>query len=444
MPLLSVAAAVTRSRRTLLLLAAAALLAGVATASGRLSLGAAADGCATTTCPPVQHVVIIVRENHSFDNIFGRFPGADGTRFAHRGRKRIKMIETPDSLLHDLGHGGKSAKRAIDGGRMDGFYRIAFAKQNGQDVADSQYFKRDVPNYWAYATHFALADHLFSTILSSSFPNHLVLVTGQSAHTMDNPSVDKQTQPRSWGCDAQTDTLVQTYSGGRFRKVFPCFNMQTLADEANDAQVSWKYYASPIHHFGYIWNTFDAIRHIRNSSQWSTNVLPPAQFDQDVDTGNLPAISWLSSDLSTSEHPPSSECAGENWTVKRINQIMRSPLWSSTVIIVTWDDFGGFYDHVAPPHQAAYRLGPRVPLLVISPYAKPGYIDHRRLDFRSILTYIEDTFNLPHKAAFDRTTGSIAHMLDYSQTPMAPLLLNRRTCPAPSGGQPPNYSQPAW
>jgi phospholipase C len=441
---------------TAIAVAGGALLAG----GGWSQTGSAAPSKQATTSP-IKHIVVIVRENHSFDNLFGLFPHADGTTTAHEGKKVVKLGTTPDKLSVDLGHGSITAVKAIDKGKMDRFYRLFNAIQcvqktckpckpyklckGYQDVAESQYTQAQIPNYWTYASDFGLADHFFSTVMGDSFPNHLVTISGQNFGAIDNPTHPGQTL-RSWGCDAGPGVTVSIYKNGKIRPAYPCFNGQTLADEANAKHVSWKYYSPPPGTFGYIWSTFDAIKHIRNKpKQWS-HVVTPGVFDQDVQNGTLPAISWLTSDLSTSDHPPASECAGENWTVDRINEIMKSPLWSSTAIVLMWDDFGGFYDHVAPPYQGAYYLGPRVPAIVISPYTVAHKVYHKRLDFRSVDLFIEDTFHLPHKANFKRTGSvtSIAAMLNYQQTPLAPVVLQTHACPGATTTTPKGYVPSGW
>ncbi len=431
---------VCRSRTPLAAVAVVMALAGSLLVGGAWSghpSGIAAASTCSAPCSPIKHVVIIVRENHSFDNLFGRFPGADGTTMADAGGAMVKMTIAPDSLTNDIRHDSWAAQMAVDGGKMDDFYKEPGAVQNKLDMADSQYVKKQIPSYWDYASRFALADHFFSTVMSSSFPNHLALIAGQAKNTLG-----VSTPPHLrlvWGCDAPKGTTMWVYQKGKYHAGFPCLNAKTLADEANAAGVSWKYYAPGPHKFGYIWSTFDAIRHIRNSAQWATNVVRPSQFDRDVSSGSLPAISWLSSDLAFSEHPPESECLGENWTVNKVNEIMRSPLWESTVIVLTWDDFGGFYDHVAPPVRQPFSLGPRVPTIVISPYTRAHLIYHRKLDFRSVMRYIEDQFKLPQLMHFRRSVNSIGDMLDTNQKPLAPVLEKIHTCPPPGSGQPPGY-----
>jgi phospholipase C len=408
--------------------------------------------CSGPACGPIQHIVIIVKENRSFDNLYGRFPGADGTEYARIGNRVIKMLITPDHFPFDLGHGDVSTKTAMNYGQMNEFVKGENAIQtvNGrrEDVADSQLDKASIPSYWAYARAFSLADHFFSTIAASSFPNHLTLVDGNALRVVDNPYHSAGGYPPlwknpkirgssganaySWGCDAQKGTLVDTMTNGISRAITPCFTGRTLVDEAKAAGVSWKYYSAAPGTFGYVWNTLDAFRHVRYSSQWGANVSTPSGFDRDVRDGKLPAISWLTPPFKGSDHPPASECQGEDWTLFQINQIMQSAEWKHTVIILTWDDYGGFYDHVRPPGAPGFyagSLGPRVPTLVISPYAKPHLIYHGQLDFRSIMKFAETQFDLPHLMPYNRSVTSIGQMLDTRQKPNPPLVLQPRACP---------------
>ena len=394
--------------------------------------------------------MFIVKENRSYDNLFGRFPGGDGTVYARVGNRRFKMTVTPDELKTDLGHGDVSTVNAMNHGDMNEFVRVTNSIQpvgknrRRQDVADSQFNERSIPSYFAYARAYGIADHFFSTIAASSFPNHLTLVGGSAYHTVDNPQVvrggfwrngrwvPKWVNPDAWGCDAQKGSFVHTIINGVQHAVVPCFNGKSLADEANAAGVSWKYYSTPFGTFGYYWNALDAFRHVRNSSQWSSNISTPNQFDSDVKAGKLPAISWLTPPLQGSDHPPYSECQGENWTVERINNIMASSEWKHTVVILTWDDYGGFYDHVRPPGASGFyagSLGPRVPALVISPYAKPHLVYHGQLDFRSIIKFAESQFRLPHLMRYNRSVNSIGRMLDTNKPQTPALRLQPRSCP---------------
>lgn len=377
---------------------------------------------------PIKHIVFIVKENHTFDNLFARFPHADGTRYAMAGKKRIKLGTLPDHLPFDIAHGGNAASSATNRGHMNRFYRLPGAQQFGHDYADAAYTRRQIPNYWAYAARFALADHFFSTIMGPSFPNHLVTIGNQSDGVIDNPH--GQTI-RSWGCDAGTGASVAVKSSvGRVSSVFPCFNFETLADEANQARLSWRYYAAPYGTFGYVWAAYDAIRHVRYSKYWAQAHVPDSQFISDVQQGKLAGITWLTTDLADSDHPPASICQGENWTVQQINAIMRSKFWKSTAIVLTWDDFGGFYDHVAPPVVNDTGFGPRVPAIVVSPYARAHSINHTTYDFSSMIRFTEDAFHLGHLPTYDPRIPSIRGMFNFHQKPASPLILKTRACPS--------------
>jgi phospholipase C len=384
--------------------------------------------CTSNARCPIKHVVFIIKENHSFDNIFAHFPGADGTQSASEGGRTVSLGVTPDHVPFDIDHGGSSARTAVDHGLMDDFYRLGGAVQFGHDYADSAYVQSEIPHYWAYATHFALADHFFSSIMGPSFPNHLFTIAGTSNRTVDNPT-GSELAP-SWGCDARKGSTVPELGlNGAVTHVRPCFDFTTLADEASRRGVSWRYYAAQPGQSGYVWATLDVIRHIRYGHDWARADTPYQNFVPDVLHGRLPAITWLTTSLANSEHPPAGTCAGENWTVSHVNAIMASRFWRSTAIVLTWDDFGGFYDHVPPPVLDNISLGPRVPTIVISPYARPGYIDHETYDFTSVLKFIVSVFHLPALPRNSSRIPSIAGMFDFRQRPNRPLLLPLRSCP---------------
>jgi len=343
--------------------------------------------------------------------------------------RRVPLAHTPDHTLVDLAHNFQAARQSIHGGAMNGFSRLPGAVQNGRMIALSQMHQTDIPNYWSYASRFTLDDHFFSTIAGPSFPNHMATVAAQSANTINNPH---GTGGSTWGCDSAPSGRVDVLDPvtGRHHKVFPCFNILTLPDELQKRHVSWKYYAPPRFHSGYIWSSLDAIKHIRYSKRWTMDVPSDKTFVSDALHNRLPAVSWLVTNFLGSEHPPHSACAGENWTVRMINAVMRSPEWSHTAIFLTWDDFGGFYDHVVPPHINVLSLGPRVPTIVISPYSRRHTVDHATYDFTSMLKFIEKRFGLPALTTYDRHARSLAGSLDFRQKPLPPLVLHQRTCPA--------------
>lgn len=378
---------------------------------------------------PIKHIIIIDKENHSFDNMFGRFPGADGaTNASISTGKSVLLSHTPDKTFLDIGHAGAAAELAINNGRMDQFDLLPGARQNGKDIADSQYFQSDIPNYWKYARAFTLDDHFFSTVIGPSFPNHLVSIAATSGNTVDNP---RGQLVHAWGCDGGPQSLVNGINpdGTRF-VTHPCFDFVTLPDRFQQANVSWKYYAPKQFASGYVWSALDAIRHIRYSSLWKTNVPPDTTFIKDVSAGKLPQVSWLVTNARESDHPPASICLGENWTVRAINAVMKSSYWKDTVIFLTWDDFGGFYDHVAPPRLNYISLGPRVPMIVISPFARQNHIDHAQYDFNSMVRFIEDDFRLKPLNSSDKSADSMLPSFDFHAQPAPPLVLKTRKCPA--------------
>jgi phospholipase C len=382
----------------------------------------------------IEHIVFIVKENRSFDTYFGTFPGAEGatTGLVSTGA-RIQLKRATDRMPRDIGHDWEDARRAMNDGKMDRFDLVRAGNVNNDFLSMSQFFASDIPNYWSYAEHFALADHMFSSLAGPSFPNHLYTVAAQSGGSINNPD------SFSWGCDAPAATRVDVMdAGGNVSREFPCFDFLTLADSLEAAGVPWRYYAPREGQNGYIWSALDAIRHIRLGPLWTSRVVPFEQFVADAASGALPAVSWLVPDFSISEHPTVdafagttlsvSACAGENWTVEQINAIMRGPAWATTAIVLTWDDFGGFYDHLAPPTVDQLGLGPRVPLIVISPYSKEGIVSHTVYEFASVLQLIETRFKVKALARRDVEANSLLDMFDFSQSPAPPLVLPLRSC----------------
>jgi phospholipase C len=372
----------------------------------------------------IQHIVFIIKENRTFDNYFGTFPGADGatTGKIHTG-KTIPLGHLSDSPPHDIDHGWDAAHTAVDGGKMDQFDLIAGGNDNGDYLSYTQLYQSDIPNYFAYGKNFVLADRMFSSIETESFPNHLYSIASDSAGAINNPN-------GTWGCDADDNTTVEVMdTEGRLSYQFPCFEIQTLADSLQAANVSWRYYAPSQGESGYNWSALNAIGHIRNTPLWTANVVPFAQFVTDAQNGKLPAVSWVVTTAELSEHPIHSSCAGENTSVQEINAVMQGPEWNSTAIFITWDDFGGFYDHVPPPGLDLYGLGPRVPLLVVSPYAKAGTISHTQYEFASFLRFVETRYSLLPLTSRDANANSMTDSFNFLQTPLAPQVLKTRTCP---------------
>jgi hypothetical protein len=312
---------------------------------------------------------------------------------------------------------------------------VSSCNVDGDYLCYSQLHQQDLPNYWHYAKSFVLSDNTFSSLTGDSFPNHLYTVAAQSGGVIGNPMNGTVTE-NAWGCDSSSGSTAPVMDDERnVSFVYPCFDFTTLADSLTEVGLSWKYYAAQPGEGGYLWSTFDAINHIRNTPVWATNVVSNAQFIPDALAGNLPAVSWVTPLQLTSEHPPGSSCTGENWVVSLVNAVMQGPNWNSTAIVISWDDFGGLYDHVPPPQPDLYGLGPRVPLLVISPYSKQtvygqqGYITHLQLEFSSFLKTVEERFDLAALTERDESANDLLDSFDFSQNPLPPLLLTPRQCP---------------
>jgi phospholipase C len=411
-------------KRSALTLVALAVTVGVGTVSSQKIAEFRRDRADRRPIRKIKHIVFIVKENRTFDNYFGTFPGANGaTSGTISTGEVVPLHQAPDVLPRDISHSFQSAVKAIDGGAMDMFDKIPGGSVNGDLLAYTQYQEADIPNYFQYARTFVLADEFFSSLTGPSFPNHLYTVGAQSGGAINNPNQ----QP--WGCDSASTNRVQVMADdGSITPEYPCFDFPTLADALEGRGLSWKYYAPGRGQSGYIWSAFNAIAHIRLTDLWTQHVVPTSAFVQDAQNGTLPAMSWVVVGAGLSEHPPASVCMGENWTVDQINAVMLGPEWDSTAIFLTWDDFGGFYDHEPPPAVDNFGFGPRVPFLIISPWVRPGYIDHRVLEFSSVLKFVEKRFRLAPLTSRDEQSNDLTKAFDFDQTPLPPLILDRRDC----------------
>jgi phospholipase C len=388
----------------------------------------------------IQYIVFIIKENRSFDSYFGTYPGAYGaTSGLISTGETIPLSHAGDRYPRDFNHSWSGLVQSVDHGHMDDF-DLPVANPctlNGDYLCYSQAYQQDLPNYWAYAQNYVLADEMFSSQPAPSYPQHLYAVAASSAGVINEPILPTGAAP---GCDAPAGVVVQFLSAsGTITDQYPCFDIPTLADSLNTAGISWGYYVG----VGSYWNGYISIDHIRHSSYWTSNFFLPQEFVTAVEDGQLPAVSWVIANNAQSEHPGYGICEGENWTVEQINAIMNSPYWNNTAIFVTWDDPDGLYDHIPPPVEDEWGLGPRVPLLVISPYAKyapGGYISHTVYEPASVLKFIEERFNLPYLSERDANANDLLDSFDFTQTPLPPLTLNTRSCPVLS--QPATSFQP--
>jgi len=375
---------------------------------------------------PIQHIVFIVKENRSFDHMFGKFPGADGATSGKCGSNTVPLTRA-GNMTPNLNHEWGPARTAINGGQMNGFCWI----QN-DDAPYKQYEQSDLPNYWKYAQNFVLSDRTFSSMTGASFGNHLYLAAATNTGYIANPHRTHPIRPdnKSWGCDAPRDVLVpRVITPPDYVEVYPCIDTVTLTDLLDGADLSWHYYAGERNTSGYIYSILDEVPHIRFGPEWRTNVSPPENFADDVlQKHTLANFTWITPRAQLSDHPPQSLCDGENWTVGIINAIMASEFWSSTAIFLTWDDWGGYYDHAPPPSVDYFGLGIRVPMIVISPYVKAKTVIHTQYEFASVLRFAEETFGLPNLTSRDAQANDMMDAFDFSQNPLNPLTLQLRIC----------------
>ena len=431
------------------LAAAALLLTGGTSSTARFRTSAPAllppgrpgpaDAAALPTTWPIKHVVFIVKENRTFDHLFGRFPGTNGVGFGlDRGAVR-PLTAPPDRLPVDIRHCYECALLAWNGGRMDGFNQSRAADR----YAYTQMPPRDLPNYWHWAEEFVLSDNFFASAQGPSFPNHLFTIAAQSGGTHTNPEIEPERLDawtrdtglaKAWGCDSTPGASIEVEdSEGNTKRVPPCFDFLTEGDLLDGAGVPWAYYSAWNDQEGYAFSAYSAVRHVRNDPEvWRDHVFPVDNLVRDIGDGLLAPVTWVTPRYELSEHPEHSFCAGENWTTQVVDAIMASPMWDDTAIFLTWDDYGGFYDHVPPPQVDGFGLGIRVPMLVISPYAKRGHIDHRLGEFSSVLRFIEDNWGLSQLTHRDRDAADMSYVFDFRQEPRPPDPLPLRgDCPPP-------------
>ena len=387
------------------------------------------------TAWPIKHVVIIIKENRTFDHLFGTFPGADGVTVGMSNGQPIPLYPAVDVVnVRDLPHHWWDGKKDINNGAMDGF-----ARDNPliTRFAYSQFRQDQLPNYWHWAKEFVLSDYFFASHAGPSFPNHLYLIAAQAGGALDTPLGAREPPGRAktWGCDApEGQSIVVVDHEGEKVKVPTCFDFQTEGDLLTDAGIGWSYYAATETQNGYIWSSYSAIKHIRETDEWVKHIRPVDDVIEDIAADRLPAVTWITPKFPFSEHPikRTNFCHGENWTTGVVNAIMESPMWKDTAIFITWDDWGGFYDHVPPPGLDEFGLGIRVPLLTISPYAKKGYIDSNLGEFSSILRFIEDNHGLGQLTHRDRDADNLSYNFDFDQRPRPPDPLPLRVCSTPT------------
>lgn len=387
---------------------ALAAMLGAALLPTGLALPIVATRAAVPTTP-IGHLVVLMQENHTFDNYFGTFPGADGppasTCVPRDPASPAAGCEVPVHLdstrTQDLDHGTPSAETAFDGGAMDGFY-VAQARRNlDASLTMGYYDGTDLPYYWNLASDYVLADRFFSSALGGSEINHWYWVAGRSSGRSGPDGYDVTTIfDRLQAAGVSWKFYVQRYD--------PTITFRTVVVGAGNAsQLTW---VPPL-----------SIGRFVDDPALKDRIVDASQYFTDLAAGTLPQVAFIVPN-GASEHPPGDVARGSVYGTSLIVALMQSSAWWHSLFVLTWDDWGGWYDHVPPPQVDSEGLGFRVPALMISPYAPAGSIDSTTYDFTSILRFIESNWGLAPLTARDATANSIAAALRFDQTARTPIL----------------------
>jgi phospholipase C len=367
----------------------------------------------------IKHVVIIMQENRGMDDLFQAYPGADTRPYGvDQNGNQIPLQPIPLEAPYDIEHDLFSFALAYDKGKMDGFSNEGL----GCDPScppNAQYGyvpATETKPYFDMAGQYVLADRMFASHVDTSFISHQYIISGQANSTGYVPN-------SYWGCDGGPSDTVPTMRINRTLgpRIPVCWNVRTLGDELDRAHRTWHFYATAVNGDGGIWSAYQVIKHIRYGPDWAKDVIAPQnRVLTDVQHGILSNVTWITPTCATSDHAACGSNLGPSWVTSIVNTIGQSKFWDSTAIFVLWDEWGGWYDHVPPPYLDFDGLGMRVPLLVISPYAKQGYVSHVQYEEGSLLRFAEDQFGLRRLAASDTRANSPAlDCFDFSQPPRA-------------------------
>jgi phospholipase C len=379
----------------------------------------------------IHHVVIIFQENRTVDDLFNGLPGADTVRTGLNSKgQTVNLQPIGLSAPYDLGHKHSDFTLEYDGGKLDGFDQDKSACQ-GATVCISRglraygYVPQDeVKPYFIMAESYTFGDRMFQTNQGPSFPAHQYIVSGTSTIANGSPlrAADNPLNPQgingNGGCDSSPGTLVPLIdpAGKLSQLTFPCFRRLSLMELINRKSLTWRYYQNSTG--AGLWNAPDAVIGIRTSRSYGNVKTPSSQILTDIAKGRLADVVWVTPSARESDHARDTDGSGPSWVASIVNAIGESHYWADTAIFVTWDDWGGWYDHVAPPIYNSYELGFRVPLIVISPYAKTKYISHVQHEFGSILKFTEETFGLPSMHTTDERADDLSDCFDFSQPPV--------------------------
>ena len=374
----------------------------------------------------IKHVVIIMQENRSFDDLFQGYPGANTQSYGYdSNNKKIALQPVPLEAQYDINHSIREYFVACNGSgsvpgtncAMNGFNneQPSCLRSCGSDPQYGYVPASETTTYFNMAGQYVLADNMFTSHIDDSFISHQYIISAQANHAEYFPL-------SSWGCEGGASDTVGTLNPDRtYGPSEPmCWNVTTLADELDAAHMTWRFYASAVSNGdGGLWSAYQNIKHIYYGKTWKKDVISPqTQILTDVANGTLANVTWVTPTFETSDHSGFDSNQGPAWVASVVNAVGTSKFWDSTAIFIFWDEWGGWYDHVAPPYVDYDGLGFRVPLLIISPYAKQNYVSHVQYEHGSMLRFAEDEFGLGQLSASDaRANSPAADAFDFTQKP---------------------------
>jgi phospholipase C len=385
---------------------------------------------------PIRHVLIIVQENRTPDNLFHGLPGADiATEGVDSRGNHITLRPQPLVNDYDLGHTHADFVNQYDGGNMDGADKVQARCADPNDPTcppNHPQFKYvdpdDVAPYFQMAQTYVFGDRMFQSNQGPSYPAHQFLISGTSTPSAggdyDDDLASENPKGPSYptGCvkapPGQRVAIIDPQGVEQVDGVYPCFEHPTVIDlleQAEHGGHTWSYYTANL---AGIWTAPNSIQHIRTGSGWKHVKRPASRVLADIAGGTLSDVSWVTPTVAESDHPRTNDGTGPSWVASIVNAIGTSDYWKDTAIFIVWDDWGGWYDHVQPPIYSSYGAGFRVPLIVVSPYAKAGYVSHVTHTFGSLLRFIEVTYGLPSLSYEDARSDDMADCFDFKQPPV--------------------------
>ena len=378
----------------------------------------------------IQHVVIIVQENRSFNNLFYGFPGATTATYGYNSsNQKITLQPVPLETSWDIEHDSHGFEVACNGTgsipgtdcQMNGFDKESWgcgSRCPNQNPPYSYVPHDETKPYFDMGKQYVLADQMYaSNFDASSYISHQYIIAAQAEASVNFPY-------GPWGCPGGSGETINKV--GPDRQVpdgyeRPCYTDTSLGQEADNASppVSWAYYAASYSGYPWIWSAYQANQYVYYGSDWDKDIKsPPSDFLSDVSSGNLRQISWVTPTWGNSDHAGSGSNTGPAWVASLVNAIGQSQYWNNTAIFIFWDDYGGWYDPEPPAYADYDGLGMRIPMLIVSAYARKGHVSHVHYEHGSILKFVEDTFGLGRLSASDaRATSPEKDCFNFSKPP---------------------------